>query len=144
MDTKSKIRLLIVDDHARVRAGIRVLLHAAADVEVVGEAADGGQAVEMVAQNPPDFILLDMELPVMGGIEVLHQVLQKFPMIQVLVLSAYDDPACIQGTLEEGAKGYLLKDEAPGLLVEAVHKIHEMSSGIWLSPAIEKRLRHLP
>ncbi len=68
MDTQSKIRLLTVEDHASVRAGIRALLRAADDVEVVGEAIDGGQAVEMVAQNPPDFILLDMELPVMGAL----------------------------------------------------------------------------
>ncbi len=65
-------------------------------------------------------------------------------MIQVLVLSAYDDLAYIQGTLAEGAKGYLLKDEAPALLVEAIHKIHDMHSGRWLSPEIEKRLTHLP
>ncbi len=143
MDTQSKIRLLIVEDHPQVRAGIRALLHAAADVEVVGEAADGGQAVEMVAENPPDFILLDMDLPVMGGIQVLRRVLQKSPMIQVLILSGYDDLAYIQGTLAEGAKGYLLKDEAPSLLVEAIHKIREMRSGMWLSPKIEKRLKHL-
>ncbi len=143
MDTQSRIRLLIVEDHASVRAGIRALLLAAADVEVVGEAADGGQAVEMVTQNPPDFILLDMELPVMGGVEVLRRVLQEFPMIQVLVLSGYDDLAYIEGTLAEGAKGYLLKDEAPALLVEAIHKIHDMHSGRWLSPEIEKRLAHL-
>lgn len=133
-EAKSKIRLLVVEDHAAVRAGIRALLEEAGDIEVVGEAVDGGQAVALVDRYAPDFILLDMELPVLRGDEVMRVVLNAHPGTRVLVLSAYNDSSYIRGMLAQGARGYLLKEEAPFLLLTAIRSIDGQASGGWLSP----------
>lgn len=132
----SKIRLLIVEDHAAVRAGIRALLQGLDDIEVVGEAADGQQAIDLANQFAPDFILLDMELPILRGDAVMRHVLQARPDVRVLVLSSYSDPEYIKGMLAEGARGYLLKEEAPSLLLTAIRTIGSQSTGTWLSPKV--------
>jgi DNA-binding NarL/FixJ family response regulator len=131
-----RIRLLIVEDHAAVRAGIRALLEKAEDIEVVGEAIDGGQAVEMANQHLPDFILLDMELPVLRGDEVMRRTLSSHPEVRILVLSSYNDPEYIKGMLAGGARGYLLKEDAPSFLLAAIRSIHADSVEAWLSPKI--------
>jgi DNA-binding NarL/FixJ family response regulator len=138
LEATGRIRLLIVEDHTAVRAGIRTLLKAAADIEVVGEAADGAQAVDLANQYAPDFILLDMELPILRGDEVLRRVLQRRPDVRVLVLSSYDDPSYIKAMLASGARGYLLKEEAPSLLLTAIRSIDAQSAGAWLSPRISQ------
>lgn len=133
-----KIRVLLVEDHAAVRAGIRGLLRKAADMELVGEAADGPQAVELVDQCSPDLMLLDMELPTLRGDEVMRQVLKKAPHVRVLVLSSYDDLVYIKTMLADGARGYLLKDEAPELLLTAIRSIHSQDGTKWLSPRVSQ------
>jgi DNA-binding NarL/FixJ family response regulator len=134
----SNIRLLIVEDHPIVRAGIRALLKGAKDIDVVAEAADGAQAVDLADQIAPDFILLDMELPILRGDAVMHRVLKKRPEVRVLVLSSYDDPSYIKGMLAGGARGYLLKEEAPSLLLTAIRSIEAQEAGAWLSPKISR------
>ncbi len=135
---KRKIRLLIVEDHPAMRASIRDLLQTAEDIQIVGEAADGAQAVELTNQHAPDFILLDMELPILRGDAVMREVLKTHPDVRVLVLSSYNDRAYIEGMLAGGARGYLLKEEAPALLLEAIRSIDAQSAGEWLSPQVSQ------
>lgn len=137
-EPRRTIRLLIVEDHPAVRARIRRLLQGAPEIQIVGEAADGAQAVELTNQQAPDFILLDMELPVLRGDAVMREVLKTHPDVRVLVLSSYDDQAYIEGMLAGGARGYLLKDEAPALLLKAIRSIDAQSSGEWLSPRVSQ------
>ncbi len=129
-----KIRLLIVEDHPTVRSGIRGLLQSAGDIEVVGEAEDGGQAIEMAQEFAPDFMLLDMELPTMRGDAVLGQVLQNHPDMRVLVLSSHNDREYIKSMLAGGAMGYVLKEEAPGFLLQAIR--HVDAGTVWISPRV--------
>ncbi len=140
VETRRKIRLLIVEDHPAMRAGIRALLRPAGDIEVVAEAADGAQAVELANQHSPDFMLLDMELPVLRGDGVLRQVRKSHPEIRVLALSSYNDPAYVQDMLAGGARGYILKEEAPTLLINAIRSIHKNGTGAWLSPKTAARV----
>ena len=133
-----KIRLLIVEDHPTVRAGIRALLQGADEIEIVGEAGDGGEALEMVNQVTPDFILLDMELPTLRGDAVLRRVLEKHPDMRVLVLSSHNDREYINSMLAGGAMGYVLKDEAPLYLLQAIRSV--VSGSSWISPRVAETI----
>jgi DNA-binding NarL/FixJ family response regulator len=137
-EPKRKIRLLIVEDHPEVRAGIRGLLQAAEDIEIVAEASNGAQAVELANQYAPDFILLDMELPIMRGDAVMRAVLKTQPGVRVLVVSSYNDREYIRDMLAQGARGYLLKEEAPSYLLQAIRSIDTESTGAWLSPQVSQ------
>ena len=132
------IRLLIVEDHPTVRAGIRGLLQAAEEIEVVGEAADGLEAVQMADQFQPDFMLLDMELPLLRGDGVLRRVLQAHPEMRVLVLSSHNDREYIKSMLAGGALGYVLKEEAPAHLLQAIRRV--MQGSVWLSPRVAEMI----
>jgi len=134
-----KIRLLIVEDHPTVRSGIRVLLKGMTEVEVVGEAADGGQALELARTLTPDLILLDMELPVLRGDEVMRRVRESLPAVGVLVLSSHNDPEYVRSMVAEGALGYILKEDAPGTLVNAIRGVMADRTHAWLSPRVEER-----
>lgn len=134
-----KIRLLIVEDHPTVRSGIRVLLREAAEIEVVGEAGDGGQALELAAQLLPDLILLDLELPVLRGDAVMRRVRQAHPGMGVLVLSSHNDPEYVRSMVAGGALGYLLKEDAPDSLVKAIRGVMADRTHAWLSPRVEQK-----
>lgn len=131
--SKEKIRVVVIDDHAGIRAGIKTLLRGARDISVVGEGADGLQAIELAATKKPDILLLDVELPVVGGDIVMRRIHEAEPRVKVLVVSAYDDRAYIQSMIANGASGYLTKDEAPVLLLQAVYAVLD-GNGNWLSP----------
>lgn len=118
-----KIRLLIVDDHAVLRAGIRHILQRTPDIHVVGEACNGAEALQMVASLAPDVMLLDMEMPVMNGIEVARKLHAEGSPVHILVLSAYNDRPYIHELLKNGVAGYMTKDEAPRKIVEAIRKV---------------------
>ena len=133
-----KIRLLIVEDHPTVRAGIRGLLQGAAEIEIVGEAADGLEAVQMADLYQPDFMLLDMELPLLRGDGVLHRVLQAHPQMRVLVLSSHNDREYINSMLAGGALGYVLKEEAPAQLLQAIRLV--MKGSVWISPRVAETI----
>ena len=129
------IRVVIADDHPVVRFGIRGLLERALDIEVIGEASNGKEALDLVNQTVPDVLVLDMELPDMTGGDVARRLLQAGKAVKILVLSAHDDPYVIHELLEYGVMGYLLKEEAPQLIVDAVRGIANGEQG-WVSRSI--------
>ena len=119
------IRVLLADDHPALRVGLKVLLDRAADIEVVGEADDGAMVLEMAAIQRPDVVVLACQLPEIDGVAVALALRDHHAPIRVLALSAYDDDRYLAGMAEAGALGYLLKNEAPGRIVEAVHMAME-------------------
>ena len=127
-----KIRIMIADDHPVARAGIRRFLNKATDLEIVAEAADGNQALELASKLAPDVLLLDIELPGMKGIEVARELQATGSHTKILVLSTYDDKQFIFGLLGNGASGYLTKEEVPETILEAVHGVARGEKG-WVS-----------
>jgi DNA-binding NarL/FixJ family response regulator len=118
------IRVLLADDHAVVRAGIRQFLEQAEDIEVIAEADDGGAAKSLIEQMQPDVAVLDIQMPQATGIEVTRWIRTHHPEIGVLVLTAYDDDPYINAVLQAGANGYVLKTAAPGEIIRAVRDVH--------------------
>jgi DNA-binding NarL/FixJ family response regulator len=123
---------VIIDDHPNVRAGIRSLLAGFPDIVIVGEASNGAQAIQLVEELSPDVLVLDVEMPVLGGLQVAAELKKKKAAVRILALSAYDDSEYIQGMLDNGAVGYLLKDEAPAKLLTMLRTIAAGSQS-WLS-----------
>jgi DNA-binding NarL/FixJ family response regulator len=131
-------RILIADDHPHFRDGLRVLLLSAPDVEVVGEAADGEEAVTLAERLQPDVVLMDLNMPGMGGIEATRRILHTSPHISVLVVSMYEDDDSVFAALKAGARGYLLKG---ALKAEILRAISSVTSGEAIfGPAIARRL----
>ncbi|WP_338554748.1 response regulator transcription factor [Paenibacillus sp. KS-LC4] len=154
-----KIRLLLVDDHQIVLKGIAFFLSLQPDFEIVGEAANGQEAVEKAAELQPDLILMDLQMPVMDGIEASRIIAEQHPGIKVLVLTSFADRSHIVPALQAGAIGYMLKDVAPDQLAEAIRsaykgniQLHPDITGVLIgagaasSPLddIEERLFHSP
>jgi len=131
--TDKRIRALIVDDHSGVRAGIKNLLLAAKDITVVGEGVNGAEAIELAATKNPDILLLDMELPDQRGDVVMRKIRDMQPDMKVLAVSSYSDRDYILGMMENGAAGYITKDEAPTMLLEAIRTIINTNKN-WFSP----------
>lgn len=113
-------RVLIVDDHQLIRSGLATLLDPYDDLEVVGEAADGEEAVELVTSNAPDVVLMDLSMPVMDGVEATRRILERHPSVAVVVLTSFADKARVDDALEAGAVGYLLKDSEPQELLAGI------------------------
>ncbi len=130
---EDKIRVVIVDDHPGVRAGIKNLLRRAKDIMVVGEGGDGMKAIELAKSKKPDILLLDVELPIVGGDIAMRRIHDAEPSIRVLVVSTYNDRTYVQSMLANGAAGYITKDEAPAMLLEAIHSILDHQE-LWMSP----------
>ena len=127
-----KIRVLIVDDHTLVREGIRAMLALASDIEVVGEAANGREALEKTEQLAPDVILMDLAMPVMGGLESTRRISKQFPDSRVLALTQYDDSEYVIPIIEAGARGYVTKMAAFSELATAIQVVYRGES--FLSP----------
>ena len=128
MDSQT-IRVLIVDDHAVVRQGLRTFLELQDDpaglaIEVVGEAADGAQAVEQARRLQPDVVLLDLVMPVLGGIEAIPRIIEGSPRSRVIILTSFGEEDKLLPAIRAGAQGYLLKDIPPNELVQAVRAAH--------------------
>lgn len=132
------LRLLVAEDHALVREGTCNILNAEQDMEVVGEAADGEEAVSLAEALQPDVALLDIEMPKMDGIEAARRIRVISPRTAILAVSAYDDEAYIVGVLEAGAAGYVLKNAPSATLLEAVRAAAAGESV--LSPDIQRRV----
>jgi two-component system, NarL family, invasion response regulator UvrY len=114
------IRVLLVDDHAVVRTGFRLLLQSTGEVAVIGEAESGEAACTLYAELEPDVVVMDIAMPGMGGLEALRRLRARHPQVRVLTLSAHDDPMHARRSLAEGALGFLSKRSAPEALVQAV------------------------
>ncbi|HTS97284.1 MAG TPA: response regulator transcription factor [Streptosporangiaceae bacterium] len=123
--TAGRITVLVADDHPVVRQGLQVLLSVQDDIEVVGEAADGGQAVAMTAELDPDVILLDLKLPVMDGIAVLRELRDAGRRTRALVLTSAGDRDLVPLAVRAGAAGFLYKDVDPDALVRALRSVHD-------------------
>lgn len=133
------IRVLIVDDHPVVLSGIRQILEESIGIEVVGEAHTGADALEMIENTQPDVLLLDMKLPDMSGVEIVKEIYASGSKTRILGLSSYNDREFISQLLNYGASGYLLKEEAPELIVEAVRGIAGGEPG-WMSRKVAAML----
>jgi DNA-binding NarL/FixJ family response regulator len=133
-----KIRILLADDHGVVRKGLRFVLESEPGMEVVGEAADGRQAVDLAAQLLPDVTVMDVAMPRLNGIEAAGQITKRHAGMGIIILSMYSDEEYIVRALTAGAKGYLLKDAAEAELVAAVRSVSEGKP--FFSPAIAKML----
>ncbi|HEU4759638.1 MAG TPA: response regulator transcription factor [Dehalococcoidia bacterium] len=134
----NKIRVVIAEDHAVVREGTRELLEREPDIEVIGEAANGAEAVELVERLGPDVAILDISMPVMGGIEATARIKAVRPATAVLILTAYDDDQYVFALLGAGAAGYLLKDVPSAELVRALRSVH--AGEPVLHPAIARKV----
>jgi NarL family two-component system response regulator LiaR len=134
----SKIRVVIADDHAVVREGTRILLEREEDIEVVGEAADGEEAIKLIEELKPDVAMLDISMPKVSGIEVTRRIKPRFPSLAVLILTAYDNDEYVFALLEAGAAGYLLKDVNGREIVEAVRSVYSGESV--LHPSIARKV----
>jgi len=135
-----KIRIVIADDQALVRSGFRLIVDARPDLEVVGEAEDGEQAVALVEELEPDVILLDIRMPNLDGIEATKQIVASGSGTRILVLTTFDLDEYVYGAIRAGASGFLLKDVRPGELVDAIRVV--ASGNALLGPtAVERLLR---
>ncbi len=130
--------MLIVDDHAIVRAGVHLLLKAEPDIEVVGEAGDGQQAIARVETLEPDVVLMDLAIPGISGIEATREVKRRWPQVQVLALTVHRSDDYFFRMLEAGALGYVLKGADPGDLITAVRTVHR--GEVFLYPSMAKKL----
>jgi NarL family two-component system response regulator LiaR len=125
MPRADKIRLLIVDDHKVVRNGLQVFISLYDDIEVVGEARNGQQAVEQCATHRPDVVLMDMVMPVMDGPTATRLIREQFPQVQVVALTSFDEEEIVQRAIEAGAVGYLYKDVEEDELIDAIRSARE-------------------
>jgi DNA-binding NarL/FixJ family response regulator len=132
----SKIRVLIADDHAILREGVRALLSASDDIEVAGEASDGIQAVERARQLDPDVVLMDIAMPGLGGIEATLEMKKAGLRARVLVMSQYEDREYVRRLLKAGVAGYVLKKSAGAELANAIRAVHR--GGLVLDPEVAR------
>jgi two-component system response regulator NreC len=132
----SKIRVLIVDDHGIVRAGIRSLLEDQADIEVVGEAGSGWKAIELATHLQPDVVLMDIAMGDLSGLEATQEIRERAPDVNVLALTMHDREEYFFAMLRAGALGYVLKESEPDELLAAIRAVHRGEA--FLSPAVTK------
>ena len=123
MSDKKKIRVLLADDHAVVRAGYRVLLQHTDDIEVVAEADSGEKACRAFADLQPDVVVIDLSMPGIGGLQAMRRMVARDPNARILVFSMHEDTAFVEQALQAGAQGYITKSSAPEILVEAIREL---------------------
>jgi two-component system, NarL family, response regulator len=132
------IRVLLADDHAIVRSGVAQILNEQVGMQVVAEASDGGQAIDLYRRERPDVALIDLRMPVVEGAQVVERVRREFPDAVLIILTTYDTDDDIECALRAGAKAYLLKDVSPHDLVACVRAVH--AGRTWVSPTIASKL----
>jgi two-component system, NarL family, response regulator NreC len=132
------VRILLADDHGVVRKGLRFLLERQSEMEVVGEASDGREAIRMIERMNPDVVIMDIAMPLLNGIEATSQMMKRNARLAVIILSMHSDEDYLLSALNAGAKGYVLKDSAENDIVKAIRSV---SRGIpYFSPEISKTL----
>lgn len=134
----STVHVLVADDHTIIRSGLRHLLERESDIEVVGEAADGREALELAEKLHPDVVLLDITMPKLNGIDVSRQVVAKLPKVSIIILSMHSDESYVLKSLKAGARGYLLKDSAESDIINAVRAVSRGKA--YFSPEISRML----
>jgi DNA-binding NarL/FixJ family response regulator len=133
-----KIRVLVVDDHTIIRDGISALLALTGDIEVVGEATNGYEALNTIRELHPDVVLMDIAMPVMGGLEATRRISKEFPKTKVLVLTQHDDKEYVFPVIESGASGFISKAAASTELVMGIRSVYQGES--YLTPSVAKLL----
>lgn len=132
------VSVVLVDDHTVVRDGLRALLQSEDDLEIVGEADSGEDALEVVERTAPEVVVMDLRLPNMSGVEATRALKKSFPRVKVIILSMYDEEDIVFQALESGASGYVLKRAGVEELVKAIHTV--IDEGAYLDPAIARRV----
>lgn len=135
--TLAPIRILIADDHVIVREGIRTLLGSVPEMQVVGEAHDGADAVAQTRALNPDVVLMDLIMPVMNGIEAISAITRENPDVRILVLTSFSEEGMVFPAIEAGALGYLLKDSSPAQLIQAIQDVHGGQASLHPSIALK-------
>lgn len=130
----AELRVLLADDHAVVREGLKALIQAEPGLELVGEAADGETAYQEALRLRPDVVVMDVSMPVVSGVEATQRLKQECPEIRVVALTAYEDGAYVRRLLDAGAAGYVLKRAATHVLIEAIRTV--TSGGVYLDPSV--------
>jgi DNA-binding NarL/FixJ family response regulator len=138
IDPKKIVRVLISDDHALFREGLRRILELEEDIKIVGEANDGAETLRLVERLKPDVILMDINLPGPNGIRITHQIKKRYRKIYVIMLSMYEDTAHIIESFQAGASGYVIKTRPSGELIETIRSVFR--EGVSIPPAIEHKL----
>ncbi len=133
-----KITVIISDDHTVFRAGLRLLLDATDDIEVIGEAENGHRAVGEAKRLRPNLMIMDIAMPLLNGVEAARKIALQVPATKVLILSSYSDDQCVQKSIAAGVAGYLMKEAAATDLLQAIRDIY--NGNAFFSPAISKRL----
>jgi two-component system response regulator NreC len=131
---KPAIRIMIADDHAILRSGLKMLINAQGDMEVVSEAANGDQAVQAIRETKPDVALMDLTMPPAGGLAAIVSAAREFPDTRVLVLTMHDDPAYLRSVFAAGASGYVLKRSVDEELLAAIRAVHR--GGTFVDPSL--------
>jgi two-component system response regulator NreC len=132
------IRVLIADDHAIVRTGLRALIHSESTMELVGEATGGYETIELVEKTRPDALVLDLSMPDLDGIAVTKKIKPQFPNLRILILTLHEDEALLRAALKAGASGYILKRAAEAELISAIHVI--LRGDLYVDPSMVRRL----
>ncbi|HEX4683588.1 MAG TPA: response regulator transcription factor [Gemmatimonadaceae bacterium] len=138
IEVGSSIRVLLADDHAIVRNGVAQILNEEQGIDVVAQAADGAEAVELFAHIRPDVALVDLRMPKLEGVQVVEQIRDRFPDAAIVILTTYDTDNDIERALRAGAKAFLVKDVSPRDLVACVRAVH--SGRTWVSPRVAAKL----
>jgi len=133
-----RLRLLLVDDQAMFREGLRLILGQQKDFEIVGEAGDGNEALEAIRQNSPDVVLMDLRMPNLGGVEATRRIRAEAPSVKVIVLTTFEEDAEVFAALRAGATGFLLKDSPSDKLCEAIRLAARGET--WLQPSVATKL----
>ena len=124
MSSDNKIRIMVIDDQSVVRQGFVSLINTVSDMEVIAEGTNGQQAIELFRQHQPDITLMDLRMPVIGGVDAISMIRREFPAARIIVLTTYDGDEDIYRSLQAGAQGYLLKDMFFEELEQAIRKVH--------------------
>lgn len=133
------IRVLLADDHDVIRFGLRILINAVEDLELVGSAADGLAAVAMTMRDRPDVVVMDLSMPVLDGITATREILRQRPTTRILVLTSYGSEPIVRDAMDAGAAGYLLKDDRAQTVIEAIRAVHR--GEMPMAPSVARRSR---